>query len=45
MEFAGFHLRRGGGAIGDHAPDDAIEIGRVGAPVVLVAVGDDYCPR
>ena len=41
MQFAGFHLRRGRGAIGDHAPDDAIEIGRVGTPVILVAVGDD----
>ena len=41
MQLAGFHLRRGGRAIGDHAPDDAVEIGRVRAPVVLVAVGDD----
>ena len=44
MHFAGFHLRRGRGAVGDHAPDDAVEIGRVGPPVILVAVGDDVLP-
>jgi hypothetical protein len=41
MDLAGFHLGGGCGAVGDDAPDDAVEIGRVGAPVVLVAVGDD----
>ena len=41
VQFAGFHLRGRRGAIGNDAPDDAIEIGRVGAPVIRIAVGDD----
>ena len=44
VQFAGFHLRRSRRTIGDDAPDDAIEIGRVRAPVILVAVGDDVLP-
>ncbi len=41
MQLAGLHLGRGGGAVGDHLPDDAVEIGRVRPPVIRVAVGDD----
>ena len=41
MQLAGFHLRRGCRPIGDDAPDDAVEIGRVGAPVLRIAIGHD----
>ena len=41
MQLPRLHLRGGGGAVGDDAPDDAVEIGLVGAPVVRIAVGDD----
>ena len=41
VQFAGFHLGRRRGAIGNHPPDDAVEIGRVRPPVVRIAVGDD----
>ena len=41
VQFAGFHLRRGRRAIGDHPPDDPVEIGRVGPPVIGIAIRDD----
>ena len=37
-------LRGRGGAVGDHLPDDAVEIRRVRPPVIRVAVGDDVLP-
>ena len=40
-ELAGFHLRRGRGAIRYNPPDDTIQIGKVVAPIIRVAFGDD----
>jgi hypothetical protein len=44
VQFAGFHLRGRRRAIGNHTPDDAIEIRCVRPPVVGIAVGDNILP-
>ena len=44
QQLPGFHLRRRRRTVRHHAPDHAVQIGHVVAPVIRVAIGDDELP-